>query len=120
MSRYREELSGAPKARCPKPWPIWPVRKSVTGCHNHCVYFLQMMFLLKQRFLSTKMKLLLYLRPREHSWVNAMRNLTFISRWQLQTRQPWWRWIVLPCCTYLGSVQYNQSCFLKKLYPQSI
>jgi len=31
MSRHRKELCGAPKARGAMPWPIWPMRKSVTA-----------------------------------------------------------------------------------------
>jgi len=31
MSRYRRELRGAPKVRGPRPWPMWPMRKSVTA-----------------------------------------------------------------------------------------
>ena len=31
----RKELRGAVKARVHRPWPIWPVRKSVTDC-NYC------------------------------------------------------------------------------------
>ena len=31
MSRHRKELRGPPKARDPRPWPIWPMRKSVTA-----------------------------------------------------------------------------------------
>jgi len=31
MSRERKELRGAPKIAGPRPWPIWPMRKSVTG-----------------------------------------------------------------------------------------
>jgi len=30
MSHHRKELLGAPKARSPRPWPMWPMRKSVT------------------------------------------------------------------------------------------
>jgi len=30
LSRRRKELHGAPKARDPRPCPIWPMRKSVT------------------------------------------------------------------------------------------
>jgi len=32
MSRHRMELHGAPKARGPRLWPIWPLRKSVIDC----------------------------------------------------------------------------------------
>jgi len=31
MSLHRKEFRGAPKARGPRSWPIWPMRKSVTG-----------------------------------------------------------------------------------------
>ena len=31
LSRHKKELRGAAKARGPRPWPIWPMRKSVTG-----------------------------------------------------------------------------------------
>jgi len=31
MSRRGKELCGAPKAQGPRPWPIWPIRKSATG-----------------------------------------------------------------------------------------
>ena len=30
MSRHKKELRGAPKARGLRPWPIWPMHKSVT------------------------------------------------------------------------------------------
>ena len=30
MSCHRKELRGALKPRGPRPWPIWPIRKSVT------------------------------------------------------------------------------------------
>jgi len=31
MIRHRKELRVAPKTRGPRPWPTWPMRKSVTG-----------------------------------------------------------------------------------------
>jgi len=31
MIRQRKELRGAPKTRSPRPWPTWPMRKSVTA-----------------------------------------------------------------------------------------
>jgi len=37
--RNRKSCAGPPKARGPRPWPIWPMRKSVPayGC-NYCRY----------------------------------------------------------------------------------
>jgi len=34
MSRHRKELRMPPKARGPKPWPIWPMRKPVTDFND--------------------------------------------------------------------------------------
>jgi len=36
LSRHKKELRGAPKAWGPRPWPICPMRKSVTGCGIFC------------------------------------------------------------------------------------
>jgi len=37
LSRHRKELRGAPKDASPRPWPIWPMRKSVTGYEHNAV-----------------------------------------------------------------------------------
>jgi len=35
LSRHRKDrCPGSPKARGPRPWPIWPMRKSVPGCRS--------------------------------------------------------------------------------------
>jgi len=35
MSNYRKELRAAPKSAGPRPWPIWPMRKSDPGITSY-------------------------------------------------------------------------------------